>query len=216
MPEKYSGEKEEEAELTKIWTKKLNKFFSDYFNWIIALTVAAIFIFGFFFLLAPKYDQTVKYVDIFNQQEELDVQVKKNELAQIKDLLAAYNSIDQKYIDKIGAVAPPIKNKEELFSEINYLMSRNQLSLQSVSLSDIGGFRGSGLVPPTAADGAILDNLQEVNVSLSASGISNYETFKNFLASLENNLHLVDILTLNFSPGNNGISLSLKIYYSNQ
>lgn len=214
MPKKDLEEKEGETEARKIWTKKINKFLSDYFNWVVALMVAAIFIFGFFFLLVPKYNQTVKYVDIFSQKGEADVQAENSELAEIKSLLRAYAGVDPARLSQISAIAPVKKNKEELFSEINYLVSRSQLSLQSVSLSEISDYSDLGLVPPSPADSALISNLQEVSINLSVNG-ADYEVFKNFLASLENNLHLMDVVNLSFSPGS-AVSLTINTYYAKE
>lgn len=210
MPEKGL---EEEIETKKILTRKLNKFLNDYFNRIIILVVIIIFIFGFFFLIQPKYVQTIKYVNLINKQEKSDFQTKNEELKKIKELLSVYSSIDHKYVDKVNAIAPVKKNKEELFSEINYLVSRNQLFLQSVSLEDLPGYQDKNLLAINAADARLAEDIQSVNIVLSVRG-TDYEAFKNFLSALENNLRLMDVVSVDFDPIAKTTDLVINTYYT--
>jgi hypothetical protein len=214
MSKKYFIEKEEDLEAKKLWLKKTNKFLSDYFNFIIVFIVASIFIFGFFFLLKPKYEQTVRYINILSRQEQFDYQAKKDELDKIKELLAAYEGISPKLLDQVKAVAPVRKNKEELFPEINYLVSKNQLFLQSVSLSSVSGYQSEVSLPATAAQVRAAENIESVALTLSVLG-TDYAALKNFLTSLENNLHLMDVANVTFSPGG-AINLTINTYYSKE
>jgi hypothetical protein len=213
MAQKSQEEIEDSIEERKNITRQLNKFLSDYFNWVVAGIVLIVFVIGFFAILLPKYEQTVKLIDAGNQQQTLDTSSKQNELDKINKLLATYNGIDKKYIDKVNAIAPSIQNKEELFSELNYLISVNQLSLQSVSLSPIENYQDQGLMAISPAQQAIPNEIQMVNVSIAVNGID-YESFKNLLTSLENNLRLIDVLSLNFAPGSSNTTLMIDTYYS--
>ncbi|MDD4901778.1 MAG: hypothetical protein PHE24_01450 [Patescibacteria group bacterium] len=213
MAQKSPEEIEGNIEEKKIRTKQFNKFFSDYFNWIVGGVVVAIFIIGFFVLLLPKYGQTVDYLNISNQQEILDASAKRDELSKIQQLLTAYNKIDKQYIDKVNAIAPVIKNKEELFSELNYLVSVNQLFLQSISLSSTATYQDQNIVPIAPQEKAISGSLETVNIVLSVKGTT-YESFKNLLSDLENNLRLMDVLSIKFSPSGQTTSLIINAYYS--
>jgi hypothetical protein len=213
MAQKNSEGIEAGIEQHNIHIKEFNKFLDDYFSWIVVGVVVVVFVLGFFTLLLPKYEQTVKFVNDANQQQSLDVTAKQTELDKINLLIAAYNKIDKKYITKVNAIAPVAQNKEELFSELNYLVSVNQLILQSISLSPVGAYKDQGIVPITPAQAAISDGLQTVSVSLSVKGTS-YESFKNFLASLENNLRLMDILSIQFDPQGQSTTFVIDTYYS--
>jgi Tfp pilus assembly protein PilO len=215
MPETKFEEKEGELEAKKILIKKLNKFFSDYFKWLIVLVVAVIFTSGYFFLLAPKYRQTAKYVSVIGRQEALDLEAKKSELAKIKELAEAFKKIDKKYIEKINAIAPVKKNKEELFSEINYLVSQSGLFLQSVSLAEGGDYRDLGLVNPGAGDAATSKKIEMVGISLMVRG-ADYKAFKNFLANLENNLRIMDVANISFDPSGQAVTLTVNTYYTKE
>ncbi|MDD5527509.1 MAG: hypothetical protein PHO56_00845 [Patescibacteria group bacterium] len=214
MARKNSEEIEEDIEEKKIRTKQFNIFLSDYFNWIVAGIVAVVFLFGFFALLLPKYEQAVNYIRIVNQQQVSDTSAKLDELNKTEQLIAAYKNIDKKYVDKVNAIAPAVQNKEELFSELNYLVSVNQLFLQSVSLSVNDGYQDFGLLPISPEQQKIADSLQTVTVTLSVAGIKNYETYKNFLTALENNLRLMDVLNISFTPNAGSTSFTINTYYS--
>jgi hypothetical protein len=215
MPEKYLEEKEGEAETKKIFTKKMNKFLNDYFKWIVAFIVLIILVFGFFALVFPKYQQTVRYINMANEQGKSDYEAKNTELTKIKELLSSYDGIDKKYIDKVNAIAPFKKNKEELFSEINYLISKNQLFLQSVSLGEIGAYQDNSSLGIDGAAGAIAGNVEAVSIEIAVTG-TNYESFKNLLSALENNLRLMDVVTVSFSPVGKTTSLTINTYYTKQ
>lgn len=206
-------EEEGEVETKKIFTKKLNKFFNDYFKWIIVMVVFTVLVFGFLFLILPKYKQTAKYLNMANEQEKADYETKKKELAKIEELLSSYESIDRKYIDKVNAVAPARINKEELFSEINYLVSKSQLSLQSVSLGEIALYEGNGSFVAGDVAAAIAGNIEVVSIEISVAG-TNYESFKNLLSALENNLRLMDVVKIAFSPAGKITALTINTYYT--
>ncbi|MFA5247765.1 MAG: hypothetical protein WC415_00765 [Patescibacteria group bacterium] len=193
----------EDLKRHKLIKRKINKFFSDYFNWLVLIVVLIILASGYFVILKPRYDQAMTIINIFSQQEALDFENKKNELEKIKELLASYGEVDSKYKEKISSIAPVRKNKEEIFSEINRLISRNGLLFQEISLST-----GGSNIFSTADD----PNLETVTINFSVLG-ADYEAFKNFLSAMENNLPLLDILNLSFSPSSRTASFVVNTYY---
>jgi hypothetical protein len=213
MAQKDSEELKESKFERQFHVREFNQFLESYFNWIVVSLVVIIFIFGFFMLLLPKYEQTVSYVDVFNKQQSSDTLSRQDELSKTQQLIANYGKIDKKYIAEINSIAPSIQNKEELFSEINYLVSVNQLILQSVGLSEEGAYQDQGLQPIARNEIAIASGIKMVNINLSLSGVS-YEALKNFLSVLENNLRLMDVFSVSYSPSNNTANLVIGVYYS--
>ena len=202
MAQKDSEQIDAGAEGRNSRSRQFNKFLENYFKVIVIGIAAVIFIFGFFVLLLPKYEQTVKYVDVFNKQQSLDVSDLQSQLKKTQQLIASYDNISQEDVAKIAAIAPAVQNKEELFSELNYLVSTNQLILQSISLSSASGYQDQGLLPITG-----------VSITLSLAGV-NYTALKNFLSVLENNLRLMDVTHLTFSPQGESVQMSINTYYS--
>jgi Tfp pilus assembly protein PilO len=213
MLEKSLEEKDEAAETKKIFVKKLNKFLNDYFGWIIVFFVFVVFVLGFFFLIQPKYLQTTRYVRAVSTQEKADFEAKSEELLKTKELLTVYKEINSSYIDKINAIAPVRKNKEELFPQINYLVSKNQLLLQSVSLGEVVDYQVNSAFKTNAQDNVIAQKIESVSVNLSVGG-TDYDAFKRFLTALEDNLRLMDVVSVNFDPVSKTTSLTIITYYA--
>lgn len=205
-------EKEQGLRQRKLLKKTINKLLSDYFNIFIAIAVLLVFIFGYFFLLKPKYDQTVQVISVINKQDEADFENKKKELQKIKDILKSYNEVEDSYKKKILSIAPVRENKEEIFSEINYLVSRNGLILQSVSLSEGGGYDISDSISSGGENYLASGEIKKVTISLRVGG-TDYEAFKNFLSAMENNLPLLDVVNLSIDPGNKISNFLVDTYY---
>jgi len=214
MAQKYSGEIKGGVEEKFFYLRALNKFLSDYFKWVVAGIAAVIFVAGFFFLLLPKYQQTINYLDVFNKQQIMDASTKQNELNKAQQLIVSYNSIDKNSIDKVNAIAPVAHNQEELFTEFNHLIASYQLSLNSISISVGDGYTDKNLVPIAPEDEAIAAGLQTAHVNISISGLTSYDSFKSFLTAMENNLHLMDILNVSYGADTKGLDLSIDTYYS--
>ena len=208
----FPEEKEQGLRQRKMLKKTINKILSGYFNVLVVGIFILILAAGFFFLLKPKYDQTIQVINVINKQEEADFESKKKELQKIKDILKAYNDIDIEYKKKISSILPVRENKEEIFSEINYLVSRNGLILQAVSLTQGGGYDVSGSLPPGGENYLASGEITRVTISFSVRG-TNYESFKNFLSAMENNLPLLDVVSVNFSPGSEVSSFLVDTYY---
>jgi len=206
------GEKEQAMRQRQMLKKTLNKMLSDYFVFFIVGVVVVILSFGFFFLLKPKYDQTKQLISVINKQEEADFESKKNELQKIKDLLQAYKDIEENYKKKINSIVPYRENKEEIFSEINYLVTRNGLLLQSVNLSEGGGYDISDSLSLGGKDYLASGEMKKVTISFGVRG-TDYEVFKNFLSATENNLPLLDVVSLSFDPNNKVSNFLIDTYY---
>jgi hypothetical protein len=205
-------ERERGLRQRKMLTKSVNKFLSDYFGFLIAGVVFLILAAGFFMLIKPKYDQTVQVIGVINKQEETDFENKKRELQKIKDLLKSYNDIDQNYKNKISSIIPIRENKEEIFSEVNYLVSRNGLILESVNLGEGGGYDISDSLPGGGEDYLASGEVKRISINLRVRG-TDYEAYKNFLSAMENNLPILDVVNLSFDPGNKVSNFLIMTYY---
>ncbi len=149
---------------------------------------------------------------MINKQEEADFESKKNELQKIKDLLQAYKDIEENYKKKINSIVPYRENKEEIFSEINYLVTRNGLLLQSVNLSEGGGYDISDSLSLGGKDYLASGEMKKVTISFGVRG-TDYEVFKNFLSAIENNLPILDVVSLSFDPNNKVSNFLIDTYY---
>ena len=210
-------ELEEENEKRQQLKRKLNNIFSQYFNLLLVLEIILIFVFGYFLLLKPKYDQINNQINLVNNQEQRDYQSKVQELQQINSLIDVYKKIDPDYVKKINSLVPVEKNREELFSQINYIVAKNQLLLSQISLASANSLDKKTEKPATttAKDYLASGEVEKVSISISVKGAT-YELLKNFLSALENNLRLMDVQAISFNPKDGSASLTVNTYYLKQ
>ncbi len=195
---KRSNPKKEnlEIERKKLFKKRLNVFLNSNFKWFVVLTVLLIFTFGYFFILKPKYEETLKLTQVITRYDELDINAKQRELEDIKIFLFSYSKIEKKYMDKIHEILPEKYNQEELFTEFNHIIDKNELFLKSVSINGITN----------------LNRMKKISVTLEVGG-TDYKAFKNLISHFENNLKLIDITSVRFDPNGRTTSLIINTYY---
>jgi hypothetical protein len=107
---------------------------------------------------------------------------------------------------------------ERLFGELEEIVSSNSFVLDSVKLSrpeesGDGGSAGGGATAEAAvANQALSPKLGQINVDVSISKID-YAGFKNLVKIFENNLRLLDIVKLDFSPSGGTANFTFATYY---
>lgn len=183
-------------EKKKLFKKKLNIFLNNNFKWFMMFVVLLIFVLGYFFILKPKYEETLKLTQVITRRDELDIDKKQQDLESIKDFLLSYSKIEKKYMDKVQKILPSKYNQEELFTEFNHIVSKNELLLKNISISGITD----------------LGKLKQISVRLEVSGVD-YRAFKNLLHSLETNLKLIDVVNVNFNPTARTSAILINTYY---
>ncbi len=188
----------------KVIKKEVNRFLNDNFKWFIIIVIILIFIFSYFKLIKPRYEEAVKLVGVIIRQEGINTEKKQKELEKIRDFLFAYSQIEAKHLEKINSVLPFKYNQEELFTELNQIVSKNGLILQSVSLNKESQVKG--------AANYLAGKIKKIKINLNVKG-TDYNALKNFLFSLENNLKLMDVTNINFSPSGETTSLVIDTYY---
>jgi Tfp pilus assembly protein PilO len=209
IEEREKEEKEIRAQKVK---RRVNLILNNYFGFILIGIAIVVLALGYFLLIRPKYDKTIKAIDVYNRQEEESFTAKKKELLKVRDMLKVYNDIEDDYKKKIYSIAPLRENKEEIFSEVNYLVNRNGLILQSISLSETGGRAPEEFIPKEEDNYISREEIKKISISLSVRG-TDYEAFKNFLSALENNLPMMDVVNLNFDPAGESSTFLIDTYY---
>ncbi len=205
-------EKEEKMMRAQKVKRRVNLILNNYFGFILIGIAVVVLSLGYFLLIGPKYDKTIKAIDVYNRQEEANFTAKKKELLKVRDMLKTYNDVDDDYKKKVYSIVPVRENKEEIFSEINYLVGRNGLILQSVSLNEAGGRSPIDFIPKEEDNYITRNEIKKISISLSVRG-TDYEAFKNFLSAMENNLPVMDVIDLNFDPTGESSTFLIDTYY---
>ncbi len=192
--------------------EEIYKVFTKYFSIIIFLIIVLVLVLFYFFLIKPKLDETVNDIqsDINFQQNIKNIQ--KQKLMQMQESLDYFRQINSDDIELLESVIPHPYPKEKLFGEIEDIILKNGYILNSLTISEIELKSDSEGEEEEMLEEDEYENLQALNISLDISGL-NYNAMKRFLPVIENQLPLMDIVDLNFSPSSETLSLNIYTYY---
>ena len=197
--------------------QKINVLLTRYFKWLIVFFVLAVFILGYFLLLKPKYEENTRLTSVGQSSKEQEYLERRAYLDSLKNLVAVFQSVklsDQKKIDYT------LKKKdlpEELFSQVGAIVKKNGLLLKSLKIEPAAEkSRGSsqkvsrGGEEKTAV--ALPPEIGKIEATLEVLGVD-YFSLKSLLTSMENNLMLMDVASVNFAPEGNSAQLTFYVYY---
>ena len=143
-----------------------------------------------------------------------------NNLIENRDfLLETINRISKEDLTRIDEALPKDQQAAQLLAFFEGLSGRSGLVLKSIELSEKIEVKaetpgqprpGLGVVPPKSSG-----PVREFPITMNMLGT--YDSFKNFLGTLENNLRIVDVDNLNFSVTGTAdlfsFNIKLKTYY---
>lgn len=191
-----------------VYAAKLKFLALKYFVFFPPVFFILILAMGYFLLLEPKYERV-------RSEIEIAVEKREQERDKYEEYFNRYNQIKQAFIklppgevEKIDHLLPVNPEAEKLMVELESIISRKGLLLSSVKID----FGGESNRPPKepAENGKAAP--KEIYIDLSIAG-ADYRALKMLLTDLENNLRLLDVKQVNFSPQNDTVNLSLAAYY---
>lgn len=188
-------------------------FLNNYFNIILALVLILFLGGAYFFILLPKYNETLSVVkdSITKEKNLFDAQQKK--LADLKAISSLYQKINQADLKKFNNVLSDNYVKESLFGEIEDIVNQNGFSVDSIGITRPEKDVSSGAAPQAATTTVPINpNLGEIDISLAISKID-YAGFKNLIKIFESNLRLLDLSQVSFSASADTANLTLRTYY---
>ena len=172
-------------------TKRLASFAAAFVMIIGSLVV-------FFDLVQPAYQQSQDLKgQILTKQNSLANQ--KSAALQIQNLLQQYHG-EQSPQSAVSAALPLTNDQSELVHEIQALATANQLSVQSLAVSQPGAKPSvaAGARSVSASPSALVKPVGVLSAQIRVVGA--YGAFKNFLANLETNIRLTDVQALVIAP----------------
>lgn len=195
--------------------KKISRLLADYFKWVVAALTIALLAAGYFFLLAPKYKQIVEGLKLASEKQEEEYYEGERYLAQLNKLNTAYKNISPEDLKKIENLLPDKAGLEDLLVQAEAIASLNGMTLTSL---EIGADENGIAAEKPAAGGEAkagnkpASNIAQVGLNMSLVGVD-YVGLKNVLKTIENNLRIMDVTGLEFSPAENTVSLKILTYY---
>ncbi len=189
-------------------------------RYIFLLILIAISIGAFAKIIKPRYDATRSIreeVAIFNANIDTADKLKTSR----EELIAKYNGIPKSDLDNLKTLLPDSVDNIRLIIQVDSLAKRNGLSTvrnvnyQVEQEKELASLQAQN---PDAAHQVY----GEFTMSFETSG--QYKNFLSFLSDLEENLRLVDVTKIEFTPtgvvqslaGNMTYRVSLKTYWLKQ
>ncbi len=176
---------------------KLYNFLDKYFTGIVVLIIILVFYFGYIYLIDSRLQALISKTQESNVNQENILKTQRERLSQMNKNLDFFKQISIDDIKRPKKVVPDVYPKEKLLGEIEDLVLQNGFLFSNLSIQKES-----------------IDNphLGVIKIQFTVNNID-YIGLKNFLNTLENNLPLMDILSLNFSPNSENLSLLINTYY---
>ena len=194
----------------------LNLFLNDYFGAFLAVFLILFLVGAYFFVIRPKYQETLSLVQANIEQQQLIYQNSAKKLANLKALAEIYKKISPTDLQKFNSVLPDAYVRERLFGELEELAGQGGWLVTQISISPAED-PSKALAPTESTEnipGAGISDkkLGRVSLEITLSAID-YAGLKNFLKILETNLRLFDVTDVSFSPAESSATLVLTTYY---
>jgi len=215
--EAQSGILAEEVVAQRGW----QEFFINHYRLFIALICILIMVGSVLLFFLPQYRATLAEFNNNNQSAQAELAKKQKYQANLLQLRAFYDNIDQNTRSKVTDILPVQLDKEGLLAEIEAICLANNLLIKSSDVLTAGTESPStdnttnnneSASSSTSTAPALTSQLRSAVIKLELSG-RDYINFKKLLKTIENNLHLMDIERLEYLPGKNQIVLEIRIYY---
>lgn len=199
--------------------QRINMFLVRYFKWLIVLFVLIVFISSYIFLIKPKYQKITQLVGANKISREQEYLERKGYLAGIEDLINIYKKINLSDIKKVNLILSKGNNYEELFTQLESIVLKSGLLIKSLKI-DSEEYVGKENIlkkpkisrKESGTDSSLPSEIGRIKVTLSIIGVD-YFSLKNILNTIENNLMIMDIISLDFQPSNNSVDLDFYTYY---
>jgi len=197
--------------------QKINVLLIEYFKWLIAFLVLVVLALGYFFLLKPEYEEVVQSAKSGQLNKEQEYLERREYLGKLKNLVAVFQSVKPSEIKKIDYILKPKDVPEELFSQVEAIVKKNGLLLKSLKIESGGeeskdSSRKVSRTTEEKTEVALPPEIGKTKATLEVLGVD-YFGLKSLLASMENNLMLMDVASVNFAPEGNSVQLVFYTYY---
>lgn len=181
---------------------RVSLFLNLYFNAFLALALIIFLAISYFVVLKPKFDVTLTAIQISIADQQKIYAQEEAKLAGLRSMAELYKKIDSGDLSKFNKLLPDFYAPEQLFGELEEIISKQGLIVGSISLN-----------PPVETGSAALPaSVGRLSISLSLGAID-YRGLKNLLNTLETNLRLLDVTKVSFSPEGSAATLEIDTYY---
>jgi len=177
----------------------LNHWLNNYFNAVLAGVLILFLLLAYWLILAPKFQETQADIQANIDAQESLYALSQQKLTDLQATAAIYQAINPADLNKFNSVLPDRYVPERLFGELEDIVGSGGWLVTDIGITPAA---------PSGSDG----KLWQIGVHLDVSGLD-YKGVKTLLRLLENNLRLMDVTQINFSPSGNSATINLLTYY---
>ena len=154
---------------------------------------------GYLYFLRPKYNYLKMTGGLTLNILKSSLQSKKEYLKNLEELKITYNNLTEEEKEKLEQILPLKKDIPNLFVHFENLIKQNGLKLSSINFTE-----------EDTTEEDIKKGVKILNIDLGLKG-GNYQILKKFLTNLEQDIKIMDVVSISFSP--EGYNIKLKTYY---
>lgn len=217
----------------QITTETTNSFLGKYYFYLAISIVVAIFALGGVFLLWPQY-QSLQNSGVLEYKSAVStLESRQRYLQNLKSMESNYTELDKRLLRSMNNVLPTHQDSVILFEELELLLTEADLEVQSMNIAASASPEATSAdIPQTVDDTQLLEsesadtsennpkakpalakNIERINVTVNIKSNSNtYASFKQFLTSLEQYNHLIELEAVSFSPDTQGTTMVFATY----
>lgn len=188
-------------------------FIVQYFRLMAGGLVILILLIGYFVLIGSQYN-SLKEKGILNYQAQREkLANRKAYLDKLKELQTEYTKLNTEDLESLSHLLPVGEDIPGLFVQAEALAKDNGLVLQNIGATQPTAQTSEKTGKTTKQE---ITGIGTLNFSMTLTGGSGYGGLKSLLDSLENNVRLFDVESVNFSPDGQNYSVNAKTYYLTQ
>lgn len=181
-----------------------------YIVWWGILTVLIVAGGGYFLIIAPKLAGIQGSTSKDVAEKQALIQANEAEIQRLRSLEEDLQSVTASEQRRLESVMPSAAELDDLYVQFSDLASGLGLSMVSLGFSDTGS-------SATGEEKQQLDgDIQTLDVTFTVDGVEGYDGLKQLLDTLHNNLRLIEMNSLSYTPDTTQYSLVLKLYYFNE
>ncbi len=201
---------------------ELNKFLNANFKYFIVVLILLIFWASFRFIIQPKFISAVIVTNEILAERQAKFIEKYQELEYHKRVLNEYSNIKSSDLSKINKMIPAEYSRGDLFVGLTHFLTSNNFKVEKI---DVKSSFSSEVASSRRADPeTIVENPYQKHISSLPTNISywiaeielssiSYQNLKYLLDILENNLRLLDVVSIDFQPEDKTVKIGLLTYY---
>lgn len=193
--------------------EKINQFLNEYYKYLLWIIVVIIIFIGYFLFISPQY-KTLQDTGLFEQREaETILSERQQNLSDLKQMRQAYDTLEIRTWRSLNNILPKESEIYLLFAEMETFARNNNLDLTSININANAAIASPADTKADAKAANIPGSIKAIDISVNIDGINSYENFKLFLDNIENNIRILDVKSMSYSPEKTQYTLSFTTYY---